>query len=1030
MFRFIDSGWSGLRLAHKGAVIAALAMSFLMVGAVAIAQLQTGVERAQREVSHLEHLHAETQRSLNAALDSLSAARGYILTGEASFRHSYSNSEATFRRSIDALAAQDPSSRERLREVSELVERIEAIRARQFEAVATGRFDPDNDEGAASVRDASAAFDRLTARLSAFIQAYDRAVSRRREDLDRANRIWKGMFWVNGIFGILVASTTAFFFSTFIGRRLRAVEAKARQLERGMPLRVQLRGNDEICRLDRALHRAAELIAEREAFVRTAQSRLAGIIEGTRDQVAAIDLDFRFMFFNKAFQKEFQRLYGRRIEVGESLKSALAAVPGALAREVGRWERALGGEEYAIEEQIEHRGSRPRFLEVRFSLVRDGAGNCVGAAQFVTDITERKASDEHLRETIHELAEEKVRAERATQAKSEFLARMSHEIRSPLTAIIGMADLLWGTALNSEQTEYVRIARRSGESLLSLIDDILDLSRVEAGHMRLSSVDFDLEDALERAMEVMAQRARQKGLELAWRIAPDTPCALMGDPDRLEQILMNLAANAIKFTDSGGISLNVEPDGESGEPGRLRFCVGDTGIGIAPEKQEMIFDIFTQADSSIARNYGGTGLGLAIAKHLVGLMQGRIWVDSALGQGSRFHFTALFGLQPRAQSFARPQWEGVGEQRALIVDDNATSRLRMRDLLAGQLAAVGEADTGQSALEELERARERGTPYSVVLVDSQLPDMAGLTVAGEVRRLQADAVVIVLLAIDGQVAATVRQNPNVSGSLLKPVSRAALFDGIRAAVSGRAPEPVQPLTRVRPSPRRGRRARILLAEDNEDIVVLMRAYLKSTPHEVILAGNGQVAFELFQSGDFDLVLMDMQMPVMDGYAATRAIRDWESRQGRHRTPILALTAYALKEEVHKSQEAGCDAHLSKPIHQGTLLRALREHLERPPRPPAVQVTPPPAIADLVPRYLENRRREIGLLNAALESGDFAQIRQLAHGMKGSGAGYGFPELTALGRRLEAAAIRGEESQVQEALRALATYLERVEIVFT
>jgi CheY-like chemotaxis protein/HPt (histidine-containing phosphotransfer) domain-containing protein len=354
----------------------------------------------------------------------------------------------------------------------------------------------------------------------------------------------------------------------------------------------------------------------------------------------------------------------------------------------------------------------------------------------------------------------------------------------------------------------------------------------------------------------------------------------------------------------------------------------------------------------------------------------------------------------------------------------------MRDLLAGQLAAVGEADTGQSALEELERARERGTPYSVVLVDSQLPDMAGLTVAGEVRRLQADAVVIVLLAIDGQVAATVRQNPNVSGSLLKPVSRAALFDGIRAAVSGLAAEPVQPLTRVRASPRRGRRARILLAEDNEDIVVLMRAYLKSTPHEVILAGNGQVAFELFQSGDFDLVLMDMQMPVMDGYAATRAIRDWEKRQGRHRTPILALTAYALKEEVHKSQEAGCDAHLSKPIHQGTLLRALREHLERPPRPPAVQVTPPPAIADLVPRYLENRRREIGLLNAALESGDFAQIRQLAHGMKGSGAGYGFPELTALGRRLEAAAITGEESQVQEALRALATYLERVEIVFT
>jgi PAS domain S-box-containing protein len=806
------------------------------------------------------------------------------------------------------------------------------------------------------------------------------------------------------------------------------VERKARQMEQGAPLGRELGGRDEIGRLDHALHRAAALIEERGALARTAQTRLAGIIEGTRDQVAALDRDFRFIFFNTAYQKEFQRIYGKRIEVGESLRDALTHLPDAQARQVELWTRALAGEEYSLEIGTDGGSLHPRFYEVRFSQVRDGSGARVGAAQIATDITERKQSEEQRRKTIAELEEAKLRAEKAARAKSEFLARMSHEIRSPMNAIIGMADLLWGTALNREQAEYVRIARRAGQGLLSLIDDILDLAKVEAGHMRLDRVEFNLESVIEQVMEVMAHRAREKGLELAWRIAPETPLVLVGDPDRLEQIFMNLIANAIKFTDSGGVVLQVQPDVESPQPGLLRFSVADSGIGIPAEKQDAIFQIFEQAHSSLGRDYGGTGLGLAIAKQLVELMHGRIWVESTPGKGSTFYFSAAFDL-PQIPGPAFAPWYGdLARERFLIIDDYEPARLHLRDLCAGCAAAIGLADTEASGLSELERARQANAPYSIVLVDDRLPGAGGPALAEQIRRRQPAAIVI-LLSVDEQTARSNRENPSVSGVLLKPVSRKALFDAVRAAMTGAHPEPVPapaPVPAARPD--KQPHARILLAEDLEDNVAFIRAYLKSTGYELAVAENGQVAVELFKSGEFALVLLDMWMPVMDGQAAARAMREWEREQGRPHTPILALTAYALEEEVARSIEAGCDAHLSKPIRQGTLLRAIHKHLDQFQQRSAFQVAPPPEIADLVPRYLEKRRNEVGILNEALKTRDFARIRRIAHGIKGSGAGYGLPELTNFGKRLEEAAAAGDESQLQEQLAQMTKYLERIEIV--
>jgi PAS domain S-box-containing protein len=1015
--------WSNLRLAHKGAVIGALSVLVLVAGATWIVRLQSAVEQARGRLSSLEEIRYETYRLRGHALESAGAARGYILTGNPSFRIRYAIAQQLIfdsTRRLATAAESEPQWADLIGQISDLAGRLEPPGQRK--RAISGQ--PPSDFWSQSVPLA----EQLVQKLDAWAAVQDRVIRDLEARLDRRQRFWRVVFWLNGIFGVLLAAASAFLFSASIAHRLSALERKARQMEQGAPLGRELGGKDEIGRLDHALHRAAELIEERGALARTAQTRLAGIIEGTRDQVVALDQDFRFIFFNTAYRKEFQRIYGKRIEVGESLKAALAHVPDAQAKEVERWTRALAGEEYSLETGTDAGSLHPRFYEIRFSQVRDGSGACVGAAQIATNITERKQAEEQRRKTIAELEEAKLRAEKATRAKSEFLARMSHEIRSPMNAIIGMADLLWGTALNREQAEYVRIARRAGQGLLNLIDDILDLAKVEAGHMRLDRIEFNLENVIEQVMEVMAHRAREKKLELAWRIAPETPLPLLGDPDRLEQILMNLLANAIKFTDSGGVVLQVRPECESSQPGRLRFSIADSGIGIPAEKQDLIFGIFEQAHSSPTRDYGGTGLGLAIAKQLVELMDGRIWVESTPGKGSTFYFTAAFGLPSLPRPAFAPWYGDLAQERFLVIDDYEPARSHLKDLLAGCAAAIELADSGASGLSELERARKAGAPYSVVLVDDCLPGMSASELVEQIRRHQPNAFVI-LLSIDEQTARSGRENANVSGVLLKPVSRRALFDAVRAALTGTHPELVPaPVPPVAARPGIQSHARILLAEDLDDNVVLVRAYLKSTGYELTVAENGKAAVDLFQTGKFDLVLLDMRMPVMDGQAAARAMRAWEQQHGWPRTPILALTAYALEEEVARSIEAGCDAHLSKPIRQGALLRAIHNHLDRFQQSSPFQLTPPPEIADLVPRYLEKRRNEVDILNAALKMRDFARIRQIAHGIKGSGAGYGLPELTNFGRRLEAAAMAGDESQLQDQLAALAKYLERIEIV--
>jgi PAS domain S-box-containing protein len=641
-------------------------------------------------------------------------------------------------------------------------------------------------------------------------------------------------------------------------------------------------------------------------------------------------------------------------------------------------------------------------------------GDVEGHCLIVRDRSAQKASEEQLEAATQ-------RAEAANRAKSEFLAVISHEIRTPMNAILGMADLLHESPLNEDQRKYVEVFRRAGNNLLGLINDLLDLTKIESGHLELDRIDFDLLDVADQTTELVLQRARSKGIGLDVHL-PEGKTALRGDPARLRQILLNLLGNAVKFTDRGKVTLTVSAH-PSGKPGHFCFSIADTGIGIAPDKVETIFDDFSQADNSISRKYGGTGLGLGISRRLARLMGGELTVTSRPGEGSTFRFEAQF--EPLAGSEVQPFPEAA-ELKGLpmmIVDRDPGNRALLRQMLAGWGVRADEFASGAEALVAL-----AGTRYTLAFVRGQMRGMDGGSLAVELGVAAPDLSVI-LHESDQRLAETARD----ACLPLRPVRRAEFLQAVRKALATpprrerarapyRPPVPSAPVTRnggVRPGG-----LRILIAEDSDDNRLLMEFYLRETPHQIELAADGKEALDLFQARPFDLVLMDLQMPVMDGLTATRCIRSLESDRHMKRTPILAFTANAHEPDLHRSLVAGCNAHITKPISKPALLAAVEHYGSAHAGDAGGGKAVPKEVRALIPSYLSARRRDLERLAKALEARDFGQIRQIVHDIKGTGGAYGFPKLTELGAAMQASAEVSDPAALESQFAELADYLWR------
>jgi PAS domain S-box-containing protein len=543
-----------------------------------------------------------------------------------------------------------------------------------------------------------------------------------------------------------------------------------------------------------------------------------------------------------------------------------------------------------------------------------------------------------LKETQRQLIAAREAALEASRAKSEFLSSMSHEIRTPMNAVLGMADMLSESDLSAEQSHYLDIIRSNGATLLHLINDILDLAKVESGQLSFEEVDFDIRELIDTVGETMGVRAHEKHLELASYVAADVPHNLVGDPLRLRQVMVNLLSNAVKFTDHGEVVLSVEmahPDTGTGTTS-IRFSVTDTGIGIPHDIIDSIFGAFTQADSSTTRKYGGTGLGLTIVKRLVEMFHGEIAVESEPGKGSTFSFTAEFKTRPAPVTVALDAASvDLAGMRILVVDDTAVNRMILRETLTPRGVLVTCVESGQSALDEIDRAAAGGNPYRAVLLDCRMPGMDGIEVARRIRRRglgPRDRPIILMLTSDDLRATMERaREVGVEIFMIKPIRRADLFQALSRALgaSGASSQLTPPAERDGVDSTLGsdvfdemRPLRILLADDSRDNRLLVQAYFKKTPHIIDEAEDGGAAIEKFRTGIYDLVLMDIEMPIVDGYSATRAIRAMENGTGRRRVPILALTASVLTEALKKAIDAGCDGYVVKPVKKATLVAAV------------------------------------------------------------------------------------------------------------